>query len=498
MPRARSRSLYLTVVLPTLAIVLVSMAAVSFVARQVMQEGVRNVASQRAKHGLACIRHSVEDIEHVMQVDHGIRLQDELERLGADPDMDAVRILSVAGKVLYSSRREEVGTMMPAHVPALPDPLPENGTPLPPEVRELPGLIHAAAPVLNRPNCATCHAGDAAILGIVDVDISLSRQSAGMKTWGRIAGIATVLQFALVAAGVALVLGVVVVKPVRRLERAMGEVRLGDYGVSGAPAGTKEIDSLVSGFNEMVGRLKRADQLEREAQRATMARAEQLASLGEWATSLAHELRNPLSGIKAAIDVLAIEERAEEPRRVLQHASSELARVDGVVRQLLDYARPKAPALGQVDLCSVLLDAVMLSKPRAAARHAVLESALPDRPIAVLADPEMVQQVVLNLILNGLEATDGTPDARVAVSAEVREGEAWCRVLDNGPGVPAARAAGLFRPFITTRAHGTGLGLATSRRLVELQGGRLVLENPGEAGASFAFSLPLFRNADPV
>ena len=494
----RKPSLYVTVVVPVVLLVLASMAVVAWAAMHAMREGVRVVAAQRAGYSLEYTKNMLEDVEHAMRADHGIKLQSALDRLGSSPDLDAIRILSVNGKILYSSNLSEIGTLLPAHVPELPVPLPTDRDAIQPQVGELPGIVHAAAPVFNRHRCARCHEGDGPVLGFLDVDISLSRQSAGMRTWAEMAGIATVAQFVLIAVGIAVVIGFVVVRPIRRLERAMGDVRHGDYTVSAEPARAAELDSLASGFNEMVGRLKRADEFEQEALRARMTRSEQLAAMGEWATALAHELRNPLSGIKAAIDVLATEASADEPRRILQHASGELARVDGVVRQLLNYARPKAPALGPVDLRSVLLDAVMLSKPRAAASRAVLESSLPDRLFAVLADAEMVQQVVLNLILNALEASDGTAEARVVVSAEVRGDMAWCRVRDNGPGVPEDRAAGLFRPFMTTKAHGTGLGLATSRRLVELQQGELVLENPGERGASFAFSLPLFRNADPV
>ena len=495
---ARTRSLYVTVVLPVVLLALASMGVVANAAMRVMRESVQVAAEQRARYGLAYTKAIIEDVEHAMMADHGIKLQLVLDRMGGNPDVDAVRVLSTAGQVLLSSKPAEIGSMMPSHLPRLPDPLPEDRDLIPPRISELPGIVRATAPVFNRRRCAPCHVDDGSVLGFIDVDISLLRQSAGLRAWAELAGAGTAAQFALVTLGIVLVLGLFVVRPVRRLERAMSDVRRGNYALVSASAGTRELDSLIAGFNDMVSRLKRADELEQEAQRARMTRAEQLAATGEWATALAHELRNPLSGIKAAIDVLAAEACTEEPRRILQHASGELARVDGVVRQLLNYARPKAPALVRVELQSVLLDAVMLSKPRAAASRAVLESSLLERPIAVLADSEMVQQVVLNLILNALEASDGTAEANVIVSAEVRGDMAWCRVRDNGPGVPEERAATLFRPFMTTKAQGTGLGLATSRRLVELQQGELVLENPGERGASFAFSLPLFRNADPV
>jgi signal transduction histidine kinase len=217
-----------------------------------------------------------------------------------------------------------------------------------------------------------------------------------------------------------------------------------------------------------------------------------LATLGEMAASLAHEIRNPLSGTKAAIDVLAGEEKAEEPRRILRHVSEELARVDGVVRQLLNFARPKAPVLAKADLRALLDDAVMLSRPGATAQGATLEVQGVAGPLEVLADADMVRQVIVNLLINALHVVEGRPDARVALSAICRDGEAACSVRDNGPGVPADRADAIFRPFVTTKPRGTGLGLATSRRLIELQGGRLTLENPGQPGACFTFTLPLF------
>jgi signal transduction histidine kinase len=487
-----NRSLHLTVVLPIVIIVLVSMAVVAYVAMYAMREGVRTAAEQRAKYRLAYTRNLIEDIEHLMMVERGVSLQQALIRLSDGPDVDAIRVLSVHGKVLHSSRPGEVGTMLPSHVTALPGLLPGERDPVPVHVRQLGDVLHADGLVLNHPRCLSCHRHGGRVLGVLDVDISLTRQAAGMRTWGRIATAAAILQFVVIALGTILVLGYVVVRPIRLLERSMAEVRLGNYSTTAPPAGTKELDSLVAGFNEMLGRLRHADELEQQVQQSKMARAEQLASVGEFAAGLAHEIRNPLSGIKAAVDVLAGEERAEEPRRILQHVSGELARVDGVVRQLLGFARPKTPVLERVELRSAVEDALLLARPRAQAKRVQLESTCPADPVEVRADQEMVQQMFLNLVLNAMDATEGVPEPRVTVSVEARGGQAWCRVRDNGPGVPLEQVPSLFRPFATTKAKGTGLGLATSRRLAEMQHGQLVLENPGEAGASFAFSLPLY------
>jgi two-component system NtrC family sensor kinase len=494
MTRPHFQSLYLKVVIPILALVLVPMAMVSFFAMRAMGASVRQVAEQRAAYELSYTRGIMEDVEHAMAADHGIRLHSTLERLGQNPDVDAIRILSVSGKVLHSSKLNEVGTMLPEHMPKVPEGgLERRFRPAP--VRLL-DIVHAAGPVFNGRRCARCHKDASHILGFVDVDISLSRQGAGMKFWTSLATGAGVLQFAVVFGGIVGVLGFLVVRPIRRLLQSMDEVQHGNLAVSAATTGTIEIDRLVIGFNEMVERLRRAREIEEESRRVHLDRVEQLATLGEMAAGLAHELRNPLSGIKAAVDVLAGEEKAEEPRRILRHVSEELVRVDGVVRQLLNYAKPKTPVLGRVGLHSLLNDVVALTRPGAMVKHVTIDLDLRPEPVDVLADPEMVQQVVVNLLINAMHAVEGVPDAWITISTDVGDRSAVCRIQDNGTGVSADRAESIFRPFITTKARGTGLGLATSRRLVELQGGQLGLDNPGASGACFSFTLPLF--VDPV
>lgn len=482
------RSLYLKVFLPIAALVLAAMALVSYFAMRAMGEGVRLVAEQRARYGLAFVRSSLDDVEHVMLADRGAGLETMLARLGRSPDVEAIRILSPSGTVLHSTRRDELGRMMPDHTPALPASARRDLDQA--VVEERTGHTHAVGPVFNRPACASCHPSASDVLAFVDVDISVSRQGAGMRTWGEMATAAAALQFAIIGVGVALILGAVVVRPIRRLSESMRQVQHGNLDATAQPTGTAELDRLVTGFNDMVARLRHARKVEEDAQRSQMARAEQLATLGELAASLAHEIRNPLSGAKAAIDVLAGEERAGESKMILGHVSEELARVDGVVRQLLNFARPKAPVPADVDLCALMENAVALSRPRASAQGATLEVQLPSAPVHAKADADMVRQVILNLTLNALQVIEGRRDARVVLSAVLRDGQAACSVRDNGPGVPADRAEAIFQPFVTTKARGTGLGLATSRRLVERQGGRLWIENPGEPGACFTFTLP--------
>jgi signal transduction histidine kinase len=487
--RLRVRSLYLKVVIPILLLVLAGLGGVSLLAMNAMRQGVRLVAEQRAHYGLAYVRNVIEEIGNNRMADRG-HLQTSLERLNLNPDVDVARILSTSGKVLYSSRPPEIGQIMAVQLAAWPTVA--NGQQDVLAFTDAPDVLHASTRIVNRPPCTSCHPSDQHVLAVVDVDISLSRQRAGMRTWSTMASTAAIAQLVVVTAGIILILGVVVVRPIQRLAASMNQVQHGNLSVSAEPHGTEEIDGLVNGFNDMVGRLQRARHAEQEAQRGHLARVEQLATLGEVAASLAHEIRNPLAGTKAAIDVLAGEEKDEEPRRILRHISEELRRVDGVVRQLLGFAKPKAPVLAQVDLRTIIDAAVLLGGPGAAAQGAAIAWQRPSEPLDVLADADLIQQVVVNLLINALQAVRDVTGATVTISADARDGAIACSVRDNGPGVPADRSETIFRPFVTTKTQGTGLGLATSRRLIERHRGRLWLENPGQPGACFTFTLPRF------
>jgi C4-dicarboxylate-specific signal transduction histidine kinase len=112
-----------------------------------------------------------------------------------------------------------------------------------------------------------------------------------------------------------------------------------------------------------------------------------------------------------------------------------------------------------------------------------------------MGDADMVRQVLVNLLLNSQQAIQASTVAEFTLTTGHDQDRAWCRVRDNGPGVPLAKAASVFQPFVTTKTRGTGLGLSISRRVMELQSGQLTLDNPGEPGASFTLTLPLSARA---
>lgn len=219
------------------------------------------------------------------------------------------------------------------------------------------------------------------------------------------------------------------------------------------------------------------------------------------AAGLAHEIKNPLAGLQGSAELLARE--AEGPAREYALViAREAKRVDGLVRELLDLARPAALQIAPVEVHDVLGDVLVLARGIPGAdRITFVERYDPSLP-PVAGDDEKLIQVVLNLVRNAVDAVAGRADPCIALETSVaairlRSASGRTRplariaVIDNGPGIPEAMLARLFTPFATSKAHGTGLGLAISRRIVEAHGGRIEVKNRTGGGAEAALYLPL-------
>jgi two-component system CheB/CheR fusion protein len=205
-----------------------------------------------------------------------------------------------------------------------------------------------------------------------------------------------------------------------------------------------------------------------------------LAQLGQLAAVVAHEVRNPLAGLRATLQV--IDRRVSEPRDRSAIAAM-IQRIDGLndkLEDLLLYARPKPPRRQAVDVKTLLRD-VVTSAQISTGRP---EGSIPvsGDPVKALADPDMLRAALLNLTLNACQvAPGGSVDVRVAIS-----GNRCCiAVYDRGPGIPPEIRDRIFEPFFTTRVNGTGLGLAIVKRLMELQDGTVELRDR-EGGGTIA------------
>jgi PAS domain S-box-containing protein len=217
--------------------------------------------------------------------------------------------------------------------------------------------------------------------------------------------------------------------------------------------------------------------------------AEHIASIGQLATGLAHEIKNPLAGIQGAIDVIKEHSSIEFERSILSEVSSQVRRIDRIVRDLLNYAKPKTPELKSLCLATLLTGLIhLLQESSGREVHFALEREQEEAEAKVLGDQSSLEQVFINLLLNSIEATNGRGEIRICLRSDLNT--LTVSIEDSGPGVPIALHNRIFDPFFTTKKSGTGLGLAIARRIIHEHGGTLALDPDVEQGAAFVLKLP--------
>jgi PAS domain S-box-containing protein len=223
-----------------------------------------------------------------------------------------------------------------------------------------------------------------------------------------------------------------------------------------------------------------------------IARAEQLALIGELAAGLAHEVKNPLAGIKGALEiVLESLSEADANRSVLKHVLDEAMRVNRVISDLLDYARPHAASNTRTDLNQLIEHAITMAQMQVANGHVDIEFRRGANLPTVIVDPDEIQKVIINLLLNAIHAVRDRGQVIVRTMFDPHDQFVKLFVTDNGEGIAPEHVDKIFRPFYTTKKKGTGLGLATSHRIITNYGGTISVESEVGKGSTFIVMLPV-------
>ena len=298
-----------------------------------------------------------------------------------------------------------------------------------------------------------------------------------------------------------------VIRPLKMLEAAIGEIAKGNYDNVPSIAPAVEFESLVGSLNNMISMLNRRSE--------DLIQAKKLAALGTLTSGVAHELNNPLNNISTSMQILL--EELDEPdidyqRELLTDAEKEVVRARDIVRALLEFSRQRAFSIKPVSFRTVVDDTLRLIRGDLPANVALAVDV--DDGITASIDTRRIQQVLLNLMLNAIQAMEG--EGRLSITARrVQDDAFYVRVEDSGCGIPFELQPKIFDPFFSTKTgrrrsegdvhvydefyphEGTGLGLAICHGIVKKHGGRIEVQSrPGE-GAAFTVYLPMEKaNAD--
>ncbi|HEX8798014.1 MAG TPA: ATP-binding protein [Terriglobales bacterium] len=292
---------------------------------------------------------------------------------------------------------------------------------------------------------------------------------------------------------VIMVLAVQVRRPMMELQEKFARVQDGDMdvGVSFAQR-NDEIGDLGRDFNDMVAQLKASREEINRLHQTQMSRAEHFATLGELAAGLAHEIRNPLAGIAGVLDIVSRDlPPTSAAREVIDDAKQEAVQINRILTELLDTARPKAPQFRVTDIVGTAEHAVLFARQQAVTKRIHIEFEVKAVLPPVEHDPNQINQVLLNLLLNAIQSMD-KPGA-IRVTLEPEDDAVRIVVADEGKGISPEHLPSLFRPFFTTKGHGTGLGLSLARRMVESHGGTINVDSKLGEGARFTILLPARR-----
>ena len=457
------------------------------------QQQLINSARESSELLLNTIERSV---YNSMRIGNTEDVQVILEMVGQNEKLVGVRIFHPHGVILKSSQPGEVGRVVDERDFKLFLNNKSEGVFTLDQHGEVLGMVK---PIYNDRQCNLCHGTKSRIIGLLNVNYSLVETRKRIVELTKLFVLSTVAIIGFLSLAIALVMLKFVKKPLNQVAAGMARVEAGDLSVRMTAQGKDEIARLIVSFDSMVGRLDKAKKELESFHFQQMERADRLASVGEMAAGIAHEIKNPLTGIAAAITVLKDDFSPDDGRyQIINEVLEQISRLDKTGNDLLFFGKPTAPEPTCTDINSALRKILVFASQHRGGKNIEKRLELGEDLPPVYVDPKQIQQVFLNLFLNAVQAM------QQGGTLTVQSGLAQCggvemvrvNVIDTGPGIPQNILDKIFTPFFTTKAQGTGLGLAISHRLIEQQGGRLSVVSEDGKGTTFTVELPSCKLED--
>lgn len=477
---------------------------------------------------------------HAMKDDHRSAAYDIMSVIAAKQGVDRIRMFNREGRLMFSTKKGDHAQLMTVNeqpcvachgsMPVKVEVAPAS------RVRIYSGAdgrdsLNMVTPIYNEVSCsqADCHAHPARtrVLGVLDVALSLDpvRQEEAAMTQHTVVttGITILLTAIFIFFFVRYFVGV----PIRELiegTHAVSEMELGTpIRISHS---SEEMDALVTSFNTMRGRLQSAmdeintftQSLEKKVEERTqqlkaaqqkLLHNDRLASLGQLAASVAHEINNPVSGVlnlamlmqRILKDDGVPANRLADFRKYLGQVATETARVGRIVSDLLAFSRRSKPQRTPADLNRIIRSTLTLAAHKLKLCDTEVEVDLPADLPTVSCDPSQMQQVVLNLVLNAAEATQSKGHGKVLVRTRVAEDQKCVEMIvkDNGEGISPENISKIFDPFFTSKPEGkgVGLGLAVIYGIVQAHDGEIDVKSTLGEGATFTVTIPMESAVKP-
>jgi len=494
------KSLKFKIIVP--GFIVISLIMITSTIRDIIITRQQLINTQKEKTGLLSDR-IAHGIMVLMMSNRWQELQGMMESfVRGSRDLKEIRIfLPETGIIKASSRPEEVGKKI--YEEDYNRYLRGEDTPF---LINKEGKVFASKITLirNHEPCHRCHGSDKEVLGVMDVELSLDAMFASIEDFKRRHIRNGVIGFILVLLTFAVIVTVLIDRPIHRMITTIKRIEGGDLSARMQINKQDELGQLAKSFNSMVESLEKAKKELEEYHRQQLDRAARLASIGEVASGIAHEIRNPLTSISCAIQVLETElEGNVKSKKIISEIQGQIRRLDNTVRDLLNYARPATPVLRPSNIGEVVEKAGFFISAEAKKNNVDIEIKKEGDIPEVVIDPNQMQQVFMNIMLNAVQAMPSGGRLRITLKKERSQNLEEIRgkirgeeVLvisfsDTGIGIPEEDINNIFEPFFTKKSKGSGLGLSISKRIVREHGGEIICTNNPDRGVTFHVYLPI-------
>jgi len=510
--------------------ILTSLILVAFMAlfAYVNLRELRNLFLEEAASDVDKLSETIIKTTHYQMLINDLpRVYEMIREVGTQEGIRQIRMISKSGRIIFSTNDNEVGSMLESNSEALSMFNTGLDSKFPLSYRKksrifydtkgnpLMGLSKA---IYNEEGCYTSkchfHPENLRVLGVLDVTVSLEKMQKQLGVYRARVITMTLILLILVWIGLTLCMLRMVNIPVQQLLQHAKEVGSGNLDAEVKILSRDEMGTLASVMNEMTLGLKKShDQLEEwgrtlekkvaertqelEQMQAQLVRSEKLASLGELVAGIAHEINNPLTGILVFSSLIKGDKRLDPAlHNDLDTIIQETDRCAKIVKGLLDFARETPPQKAWISLNDILDASLALVRNQAMFQNiSIIRDYSEDIP-AILADPNQLEQVFINMFLNAGHAmiTGGT--LRLTTAKAEDSNVVVAKVADTGCGIPEENLAKIFDPFFTTKdTSGTGLGLSVSYGIINSHGGTIEVESCVGIGTTFTIRLPINPDA---
>ena len=432
---------------------------------------------------------------HQMQEGKPKDIGPSLERLADSNNINSLRLIDIKGKILRSSNPDELGDYIEENrIKKMVEFYSELNNTETPQTQSISSFQSFYA-IQNKEECYSCHSPENKVIGILEVNLE-ETATANLIYRNQFRTIViSLLALAILIFIILRLFEKIINRPLSELKDQMKKVQGGNLSVKLQPKKNDDIGDLTQSFNIMVANLKKANLEIEELHSREMERAGHLASMGELAAGLAHEIKNPIAGIKGALEVINQRTDPTTPEKeIFTEILHQTDRIYNIVQDLLSYARPREVVLKPANPTECIQRAINLAQSQTQDKDITFHFEKSKDEIQILCDENKIQEVILNLLINSIAAIDEKGE----ISVELRQqNNRWVEIAikDDGKGMKSEHLTQVFNPFFTTRRRGTGLGLSICKKIIEAHKGSIDVQSEQGKGTVFTIRLALIIKA---